>query len=70
MTGVLPISYLRIGPIEMRLVFIGVNALLATVGRAYMVAVVPYVIGAALVVLIVLVFETQRMLWRLDRAGC
>jgi phosphatidylglycerophosphate synthase len=67
-TGVLTISYLTIGPIEIRLVFMAINVWLATAGRAYMVGVVPYVIGASLVTLCALVFETQRTLWNLDRA--
>jgi archaetidylinositol phosphate synthase len=65
-TGVLEISFLGLGPIEMRLVFIGINAWLATVGRAAMLRVVPYVIGAALIILAALVFKTQRRLWDLD----
>lgn len=65
-TGELPISYLHLGPIEMRLIFIAINTWLMTWGRGYMVAVVPYVVAAAVVVLATLVYRTQRMLWRLD----
>ncbi len=68
-TGTLTISYLRVGPFEMRLVFIGINTWLATFGKGYMVAAIPYVIGLALVVLTMLVADTQRRLWRLDREG-
>jgi phosphatidylglycerophosphate synthase len=66
-TGVLDISFVGLGPIEMRLIFVGINTWLATVGRAEMLQVVPYVIGAALVVLTALVYKTQRRLWILDR---
>jgi phosphatidylglycerophosphate synthase len=65
-TGVLTISFACLGPVEMRLIFIAINTWLATVGRADMLRVVPYVIGAALVVLAAMVFKTQRRLWRLD----
>ena len=65
-TGVLTISFAGLGPVEMRLIFIAINTWLSTVGRADMLRVVPYVIGAALVVLAAMVFKTQRRLWRLD----
>ena len=67
-TGVLEISFVGLGPIEMRLIFIGINTWLATVGRAEMLEVVPYVIAAALVVLSALVYQTQQRLWNLDKA--
>ena len=66
-TGVLAISYFKIGPIEIRLVFMGINAWLATAGNASMLRVVPYVIGASLAVLVAMVFEIQRTLWHADR---
>ena len=68
-TGVLEISFVGLGPIEMRLIFVGINTWLATVGRAAMLQVVPYVIGAALVVFTALVYKTQRRLWILDRGA-
>ena len=66
-TGVLTISYGFVGPIEVRLIFIGINVCLATVGQSYMVAVVPYAIGASLMVLCVVVYRTQRSLWIAER---
>jgi phosphatidylglycerophosphate synthase len=66
-TGELPISYLHLGPIEVRLVFIGINTWLMTWGQGYMVVVIPYVVAGALVVLTALVYQTQRTLWRVDR---
>ena len=66
-TGVLTISYGFAGPIEIRLIFIAINACLATVGQSYMVAVVPYAIAAALVVLGFFVYRTQRSLWIAER---
>jgi len=68
-TGVLEISFLGLGPIEMRLIFVAINTWLATVGRAEMLQVVPYVIGAALVALTALIYKTQHGLWLLDRAS-
>jgi len=67
-TGVLAISYLKIGPLEIRIVFMALNAWLATVGRAYMIGVLPYVIVASLIALGALVYDTQRTLWTFDRA--
>ncbi len=68
-TGTLTISYMRLGPIEMRLVFIGINTWLATFGKGYMVVVIPYVIACATILLLMLVYETQRRLWQLDVRG-
>ncbi len=68
-TGVLTISYWKIGPVEMRIVFIGINVWLGTVGKAYMLDALPYVIGAALVALSGLAYKTQRTLWTLDRGA-
>lgn len=60
------ISYLGIGPTEIRLIFIAVNTLLIVFGRTHMVAALPYVLGGSAFGLFVTVFRTQRHLWQLD----
>jgi phosphatidylglycerophosphate synthase len=66
-TGVLTISFLGFGPNEIRLVFLAINAIVATVGRAVLLTSLPYVIAGAAAVLALMVFRTQHRLWRLDR---
>ena len=68
-TGQLPLTCLRLGPVEVRLVFIIINMTLFTVGRASMVAVVPAVLLISAGVLAALVYRTQLRLWRLDAAA-
>ncbi|HZT78152.1 MAG TPA: CDP-alcohol phosphatidyltransferase family protein [Vicinamibacterales bacterium] len=62
-TGELRISFIGIGPAEVRLTFIAINTLLATYGQPYMVRTIPYIIIAAFVALAALVIQTQRDLW-------
>jgi phosphatidylglycerophosphate synthase len=68
-TGRLSLSYLKLGPVEIRLIFIGINTTLLTFGRSSMVAAVPPVLLISGGVLISLVCRTQRRLWQLDAAG-
>ena len=68
-TGHLSLSYLKLGPVEVRLVFIGINMTLLTFGRSSMVAAVPPVLLISGGVLVVLVCRTQRRLRRMDAAG-
>jgi phosphatidylglycerophosphate synthase len=68
-TGQLRLSCVGMGPVEVRLVFIGINLTLLTFGRASMVAAVPFVLLVAAGVLVGLVSRTQRRLWRLDAAA-
>ncbi len=55
-----------IGPFEMRLVFVAINTTVLWLGEARLLNVLPWVIGLAIVVLAVLVFDTQARLWRED----
>jgi phosphatidylglycerophosphate synthase len=64
--GSLGISYLRLGPVEIRLLFIGVNAWLGFGGRAPLSTVLPLVLITALATLCCYVSATQRRLWRHD----
>jgi phosphatidylglycerophosphate synthase len=67
-TGVLTISFMGVGAIEMRLIFIGINTWVVTVGTAKNLTVVPYAMVVAAGVLGVMVYRTQRALWLLDLA--
>lgn len=67
-TGKLTISHFGIGPVEIRIVFIAINTWLVTAGRSYMIAVVPYVLGLSMLALCVVVYRTQRDLWKIDFA--
>lgn len=60
------ISYLGIGPTEVRLIFIIINTLLIFFGRTYMAIALPYVIGFSLLGLCVVAFRTQKYLWNID----
>lgn len=64
--GDLGISYLRVGPVEIRLLFIGINTWLALGGRAPLATVLPVVLVASLATLCSFVIRTQRRLWNLD----
>ena len=57
-TGQFSLSYLKLGPVEIRLVFIGINTTLLTFGRSSMVAAVPPVLLISGGVLISLVCRT------------
>jgi phosphatidylglycerophosphate synthase len=66
LTGQLQISYFKVGPIEVRLVLIGVNAWLALGGQAALAVVLPLVLFGSLGILAVMAYQTQRQLWTLD----
>jgi phosphatidylglycerophosphate synthase len=68
-TGQFRLSYARLGPIEIRLIFISINMTLLTFGRASLLAKMPSVLLVAAGALVGLVCRTQRRLWRLDTAG-
>lgn len=60
------ISYFGVGPTEVRALIIIVNGVLATVGRGYMAASLPYVIGVFFLGLVTVIVREQRKLWALD----
>jgi phosphatidylglycerophosphate synthase len=68
-TGRFTLSYLRLGPAEVRLIFISINMTLLTVGRASMLAAVPYVLLVVSGILAGLVCRTQYQLWQMDAAA-
>ncbi len=65
-TDRLKISYLKLGPTEFRLSLIIINALLINYGTRYMISGLKYVNAGAVIVLCVLVYQTQKKIWQLD----
>ncbi len=65
-TDKLKISYLKFGPTEFRLALIVINALLIKFGTKHMVGGLKWVNAGAVVGLCVLVYTTQRKIWKLD----
>ncbi len=58
--------HLGIGPTEIRLLFIILNTLIIFFGKTYLVPALPYVLGGCFVGLCIIVYRTQRDLWRRD----
>ncbi len=65
-TDRLKISYLKFGPTEFRLALIVINALLISFGTRYMISGLKYVNVGAAIGLCLLIYKTQRDIWRLD----
>jgi hypothetical protein len=65
-TNEFKISYLGIGPTEIRLIFIVVNTLLIIFNKTYMAAALPYVLTFSVFGLFVVIFKTQKYLWKVD----
>lgn len=60
------ISYYRIGPTEARIVLVVINTLIIFFGKTYMSFALPYVLAIGAIALIAAVWQTHRMLWRMD----
>jgi len=65
-TNAFRISYLGIGPTEVRGLFILINTLIICLGRTYIAAALPYVLWASLFGLFVTAYKTQKAIWTLD----
>jgi phosphatidylglycerophosphate synthase len=66
-TGAFRISYMGIGPTEVRLIFILINTFIILFAhRIEIVRVLPYVLTGATFTLFVTVFQTQKQLWKID----
>jgi archaetidylinositol phosphate synthase len=68
-TGTFRISLLRMGPTELRVAVVVINALIVKYGTGRMVAVLPYAAAGGLVLLGVAVAATHRRLWAMDLAA-
>ncbi|MFH1371170.1 MAG: CDP-alcohol phosphatidyltransferase family protein [Planctomycetota bacterium] len=65
-TNEFKITYLATGPTEIRIGFIVLNTLIICLGTGWIVKLLPYILGTAVVMLCVVVFRTQRYIWRID----
>jgi phosphatidylglycerophosphate synthase len=67
-TGRFKISYLGIGPTEIRFLFIIINTLLTMLGKTYLSGALPYVLVLSSLGLGIVVFRTQKRIWSIDMA--
>ncbi len=65
-TNEFKISYLGIGPTEVRLIFIIINTLILVFGKTYMAPALPYVLVFSILGLAFTVYRTQKYIWKLD----
>ncbi len=65
-TNEFKITYLRFGPTEMRIFFIGVNTYIIFFGVAVLENALKYLIPVSLVLLVFIVFRTQNYVWSID----
>ncbi len=65
-TNEFKISYLRIGPTEIRLGFIVINTLIILLGQTHLARFLPWALVFSLIGLCVVVYQTQRHIWQLD----
>jgi phosphatidylglycerophosphate synthase len=66
-TGAFKISYMGVGPTEVRLIFIIANTLIILfAGRFELGRVLPFVLTGAAFALFVTVYQTQKQLWKID----
>ncbi len=68
-TEKLQISYMKFGPTEFRLALIIVNGLMVNFGTKHMIGGLKWVNMGAAVGLCVLIYTTQKKIWRLDMTG-
>ncbi|HVF56205.1 MAG TPA: CDP-alcohol phosphatidyltransferase family protein [Pyrinomonadaceae bacterium] len=62
------ISHMKLGPTEFRIALVTINTLLIAHGTKYMIKALPYVAAGALAMLVLLVYKTQKEIWRHDMA--
>lgn len=60
------VSYLGIGPTEVRLIFIFVNTLLIFFGKTHLAFALPYILLFSLIGLFIVVYRTQKTIWQID----
>jgi phosphatidylglycerophosphate synthase len=61
------ITFLGIGPTEIRIVFILINSMIILFGKTYIGAVLPYVLILSTIGLIIVTYRTQKEIWKLDK---
>ncbi|MCD4704856.1 hypothetical protein K8R66_02145 [bacterium] len=65
-TNEFEISYLKIGPTEIRLLFIIINTLFIIFGKTYLLFALPFSFVFIVIGLIIVVYKTQKNLWKID----
>ncbi|MEW6359461.1 MAG: CDP-alcohol phosphatidyltransferase family protein [Planctomycetota bacterium] len=68
-TNEFKITFLGAGPTEVRIYFIFVNIGIICFGMGWIEAILPYLLGLAIVGLCVIVFRTQKYVWGVDMAN-
>lgn len=65
-TNAFRIAVFGVGPTEIRLAFIVVNTLIIVFGSTNMSELLPYVLGISFVALLIVVYKTQKEIWKMD----
>jgi phosphatidylglycerophosphate synthase len=65
-TNEFKITFLGLGPTEVRLLLILLNTALILFGTAFVTMALPYAFAVGLIVVIVVVYRTQKYVWRID----
>lgn len=65
-TAKFDISFLKFGPTEFRIALVVINTLIILYGTRHMIKALPYVAAGGLVGLCVLVYRTQKKIWKID----
>lgn len=67
-TGLFKITYAGLGPTEIRIFFIGVNTAVIFAGIGWAVAALPWFLAVLALLLVAVVWRTQRAIWAMDMA--
>ncbi len=67
-TGEFKITFLGAGPTEIRIYFIILNCLIIFFGTAWIEKILPYALAIFVAILCVVVFRTQKYIWKTDMA--
>ncbi len=62
------VAYLKIGPTEVRILFIIINTLIILFGKTYLAFSIPYAIAFTILGLFIVVYRTHKYLWKIDMA--
>lgn len=65
-TNEFKISYLGIGPTEMRILFVFINTMIIFFGKTYLAFALPYILVFCLIGLCYVVYVTQDKIWKID----
>jgi len=65
-TNEFKIEYMKIGPTEIRILFIVINTLFIIFGKTYLYLTLPFSLIFSFIGLIIVVYRTQRYIWKLD----